>query len=76
MDEPGTSSGLSELDGERPHDVRVAFVDMGAQKVVLRLRKHVDPAWISLEKRPRYAAGLDGCALALDVRESVGRSAP
>ncbi len=71
MDEPGASGGLSELDGERPHDVRVGVVDLGVGRVWLRLRKHADPSWISLGKRADYASGLDGCALALDVHESV-----
>ncbi|HEX7671823.1 MAG TPA: hypothetical protein VF395_19650 [Polyangiaceae bacterium] len=71
MDDPGDSGGLSELDGERPHDVRVGLVDLRHETVLLRLRKHVDPAWISLPKRAQYASGLDGCALALDVRTSV-----
>lgn len=71
MDEPGTSTGLSELDGERPHDVRVGIVDLAAAKVLLRLRKRVDPGWISLQRRPNYASGLDSCALAMDVRDSL-----
>jgi len=74
LDEPGAPGGLSELDGERPHDVRVGLVDLSAGKMLLRLRKHVDPGWISLERRPRYASGLDGCVLALDVRESAGKT--
>jgi hypothetical protein len=71
MDDPGDSGGLSELDGERPHDVRVGLVDLSHETVLLRLRKHVDPAWISLPKRAQYAGALDGCALALDVRASA-----
>ena len=71
MDEPGALGGLTELDGERPHDVRVGLVDLVAAKVLLRLRKHVDPSWISVGRRAEYARGLDGCALAFDVREGL-----
>lgn len=71
MDDAGDRGGLSELDGERPHDVRIGLVDLSAGKILLRLRKHVDPRWISVSMRPQYASGLDGCALALDVRASV-----
>ena len=36
-----------------------------------RLRKHVDPSWITPAKRPTNASDLDGCALAFDVREEL-----
>ncbi|MEO6573853.1 MAG: hypothetical protein ABIP89_08440 [Polyangiaceae bacterium] len=71
MDEPGAGTGPTELDGERPHEVRIALVDLAASKVLLRMRKHVDPTWISMNARAQYASGLDACALALDVHESV-----
>lgn len=71
MDDSGDRSGVSELDGERPHDVRIGLVELGAGRVLLRLRKHVDPSWISIPNRPEYASGLDSCALALDVRTTV-----
>jgi hypothetical protein len=67
LDEPGPGEGPTELDGERPHDVRVAIVDIARSKILLRVRRHADPAWISEGRRPRYAAGLDGCAIALDI---------
>jgi hypothetical protein len=67
FDEPGTHDGPTELDGERPHDVRLGLVDLTASKVLLRLRRHVDPGWISTSRRMEYAVGLDACALAFDV---------
>jgi hypothetical protein len=75
MDEPGDPDPNvpTELDGERAHTVRVGLVDLTTEKVLVRLRRRVDPSWISAAKRPMYAAGLDGCALALDVREAVRR---
>ena len=71
MDEPGEPGGPTELDGERAHAVRIGIVALGPAKVLLRMRKRVDPSWISTAKRPEYASGLDGCKLALDVYESV-----
>ena len=71
IDEPGTGAGPTELDGERPHAVRVALVDLGSNQVLFRKRKDVDPSWISQAKRPTYAAGLDGCALAFDLRAEL-----
>jgi hypothetical protein len=71
MDERGDGRGPIELDGAHPHPVRVGLVDLGSQKVLLRLRRSVDPKWISPARRAEYARGLDGCALALDVRDSV-----
>lgn len=69
MDELG--DGPTELDGERRHGVRVGLVDMTSSKVLLRLRKIVDPKWISIALRPEFSAGLDGCALAIDVHETI-----
>jgi hypothetical protein len=75
IDEPGDGGGPTELDGERAHAIRVAVVDLAAAKVLLRIRKLVDPTWISLAKKSEYASGLDGCGLAFDVHESVARLA-
>jgi hypothetical protein len=71
MDEPGDGKGPTELDGERLHDVRIGLVDLTSAKVLLRLRKRVDPTWISMNARAQYASGLDACALAVDVHESL-----
>jgi hypothetical protein len=71
MDEPGDKPGPSELDGERPHEVRVGLVDLAAKKVLLRLRRRVDPSFLSPASRAELANGIDGCALALDVQETV-----
>jgi hypothetical protein len=73
MDEPGIVVGPSELDGERPHDVRLLVIDLTTDKVLLRTRKHVDPSVWSTASRATYAVGLDECAMAFDVRAAVGR---
>ena len=71
MDEPGVGPGPTELDGERAHPVRVGLVDLSSSKVLLRLRRMVDPSWISAAERAEYSRGLDSCKLALDVHDSV-----
>jgi hypothetical protein len=75
MDEPPAAGVTTELDGERPHDVRVVLADLGADEPLLRLRLHVDPTAISDAVRSGYASGIDSCALALDVRERVAGEA-
>ncbi len=70
-DEPGEGAGVTELDGERPHDVRIGLVDLTSSKLLLRLRKHVDPSWIAVATRAQFASGLDSCALAMDVRDAA-----
>jgi hypothetical protein len=73
LDEPGDGSGPTELDGERPHHVRVGLLELATERLLLRLRRHVDPGWISAALRAEYAMGMDGCSLALDVRSaSIG----
>jgi len=71
MDEPGTGTGPTELDGERQHWVRVILYDLKADKALLSTRRLVDPSWISLAKKSEYALGLDSCQLAFDVHESL-----
>jgi len=76
MDEPSDSKGPSELDGERPHAARVGLVDLVKRKVLLRLRRRVDPSWVSAATRAEYANGIDSCALALDVHTAVNAGRP
>lgn len=72
LDEPGDPTTPAELDGERPHAVRVVLSNLTDGNVELRFRKHVDPAWLSPPTRAEYAAGVDSCALALDLRTALG----
>jgi hypothetical protein len=69
MDEPD-EPGPADLDGERPHHVRVAVIDLRANRPLLRTRKRVDPSWLAAATRSQYASAVDGCALAFDVRAS------
>jgi len=68
MDEPGDASVPAELDGERPHDVRVALVETKTGHALLRMHAHVDPSVWNAGTRPEYASGLDACALAFEAR--------
>lgn len=70
VDERGNSAAPTELDGERPHDVRVAIVELESGRVLLRARRHVDPSWIDEKQRPVYAAAADSCALGFDLRNA------
>ena len=71
MDEANDRPGPSELDGERPHDVRVGLVDLAREKPLLRARLRVDPSWLSDMTRAEFARGMDSCTLAYDVRQAV-----
>lgn len=71
MDEPGDGGGPTELDGERAHAVRIALVELASSRILLRVRRLVDPTWISLQKKSQYAIGLDSCGLAFDVHEQL-----
>jgi hypothetical protein len=68
IDEPGDRTAPTELDGERPHDVRVAIVELESGRVLLRAKRHVDPKWIDEKQRPVYANAADSCALGFDLR--------
>jgi hypothetical protein len=70
MDEPD-EAGPADLDGERPHQVRVALIDLRVGKMLLRTRKRVDPNWLAATTRSNFASAVDGCALALDIRSAV-----
>jgi hypothetical protein len=72
MDEAG-EGGAAELDGERPHHVRVAIVDLRSGTLLLRVRKRVDPNWLAASTRSNFASAVDGCALAFDIRGDIVR---
>ena len=72
MDEPGDTNVAAELDGERPHDVRVALVETKTGHALLRMHAHVDPSVWNAATRPEYASGLDACALAFEARALLG----
>jgi hypothetical protein len=75
MDEPSAPGGPTELDGERPHDVRVTLFDLTQRSPLLRMRRRVDPSVFSDRGRATRAASLDACALSFDVREAAAKVA-
>lgn len=76
MDEPGDRSQPAELDGERPHHVRIGLVDLATRRLLVTLRRKVDPSALTPAARAEYASGIDSCGLALDVRAEVMGEAP
>lgn len=70
-DESLTASGPTELDGERAHAVRVVLTDLNDGEPRLRLRRTVDPSWLSEATRAQFASGADSCALAMDIRQAA-----
>ena len=73
-DEDGAPGTPAELDGERPHDVRLVIVDLDAGHVLVRLRRRVEPSEWSQGARAEHAIGLDGCAFAFAAREAITAS--
>lgn len=71
MDDTASGTGPTELDGARAHDVRFTIVEVHSTNLLVRLRKHVDPSWVSLPQRAQNANKLDSCVLAMDIRESI-----
>jgi hypothetical protein len=63
--------GGSELEAERPHDIRVFLGDPRTQSLLLRIRRHVDPGILSNTLQHAYGRAFDGCTLALDVRDAA-----
>ncbi len=71
LDAPADLTAPAELDGERPHLVRVSLIDLRTEQVRLRLRRAVDPGWLGAAARAEYASRIDGCSLALSVRAAA-----
>ena len=63
--DPGTTT---EFDGANPHMVRVGIFDLTTKEHLLRLRRHVDPSWVSDKRRVYFARGFNSCRLAMQVR--------
>jgi hypothetical protein len=56
---------------ERPHDARVAIVDLAADRLLLRVRRRLDAYERFPSSRALHAAAVQGCGLALDVRAAA-----
>ncbi|MBW2458798.1 MAG: hypothetical protein JRI68_30140, partial [Deltaproteobacteria bacterium] len=51
LDEPKKAGTASELDGASEHVIRLGIVDLAAATPLLRIRRLVDPSWISEARR-------------------------
>lgn len=71
LDEADDSGGVTEMDGEHPHTVRVVLWDLKRAELLLSVRRHVDPSWVSPNRRSQYARELDSCKLAIAVHDTV-----
>lgn len=71
IDEPKKPGTAAEVDGASDHLVRVGIVDLATSDELLRLRRRVEPSWISDARRVDYARGLNGCRLAVEIREAL-----
>ncbi len=74
MDEAGTTLGPTEMDGERPHPLRLVVWDLAANAPLLRRRATVDPSGFSASARSEYASALDGCGFAYDVTKELAEA--
>ncbi|HQY61698.1 MAG: hypothetical protein IPF92_16935 [Myxococcales bacterium] len=71
IDEPGHGAGPTEIDGERAHAIRLSLLEVSTGRVLLRLRREVDPSGFTEAARVQFASGLDSCRFALDVLEAT-----
>lgn len=71
LDEPAAPDARIELDGASAHAIRVGIVEIATGKPVLRVRRNVDPAWISNDNRLQLGKSLNACRLAFDLRAEL-----
>lgn len=71
LDEEQEAGTVSEFDGESRHMVRIGIVEIASGRVLLRLRRQSDPAWISERRRVAFARGFEGCRMAFDLHREL-----
>lgn len=71
MDEPKFPGAVSDFDGEAEHFIQLGLLDLNTGKAILRLRRRVDPDWLSEKSRLQYSRQLDSCRLAFEIREEL-----
>lgn len=72
LDEPKSQGVPSDFDGEAEHFMRVEVVDVVKNEPLYRVRRRVDPDWISEKSRLSYSRQLDSCRLAFELRAELG----
>lgn len=70
LDEDKAKGVPVEIDGTARHAVRFAVFDLRADRQVARLRRTLDPEWISNKQRQRRARDLSDCHLAAEMRQA------
>lgn len=79
LDEPKSQGVPSDFDGEAEHFMRVEVFDLEKNQPLYRVRRRVDPDWISEKSRLSYSRQLDSCRLAFELRaelDGVKRQTP
>lgn len=71
LDEPKSQGVPSDFDGEAEHFMRVEIVDLEKSEVLYRVRRRVDPDWISEKSRLSYSRQLDSCRLAHELHAEL-----
>ncbi len=71
FDEPKPRGVPSDFDGEAEHFVRVGVLDLSSGREIYRVRRRVDPDWISAKSRLAYSRQLDSCRLAYELRAEL-----
>ena len=67
---------LLVVDEMEPGHARVELVDLANDRVLLQTRRHPDTSRWPADRRALYGAQLEGCELALDVRELAAAGEP
>jgi len=76
FDEPKERGVAADFDGEATHYLRISVVDLDTPRVWWRVRRQVDPQWISEKSRLAYSRELDSCRLAYELRQELSVTLP
>jgi len=76
FDEPKDRGAAADFDGEAVHYLRLSVLDLDTPRVWLRVRRQVDPQWISEKSRLAYSRELDSCRLAYELRQELRENQP
>jgi hypothetical protein len=71
LDEPKNRGAVADFDGEAEHFIRLIAVDLSTPRVWWRVRRQVDPQWLSEKSRLAYSRELDSCRLAWELRQEI-----
>lgn len=69
LDEPKVPGTVADFDGEAEHHIRMGLVALDGGATIFRLRRLVNPEWISEKSRLAYSRELNSCRLAWQIRK-------